>query len=527
MEKRAFIFILAVSFCLGVINAYAGDDTDLFNELEKDAKPKEEVKEKKDAKPQGDGDLFNELETGSSPSTSKESSPKDDFADLEQSEKKPQLEQKPISKIVNQIPKNFEGNLRFKYLHYLRDPEKREGADLSNDFGNALLEYKSWTGGEIWKLNMSGWVEGGTDKGAYSGITHWMQDRDNRSRHIELNELYATISQKSYDVTFGKKTFTNGMCTLVSPSDRFRPGDGHDPIDPKEFGIWQARIDYYLKESTITGAILPVYTVPKTPHESSRWIGSVNRNGVIVAGDADFKDEDSEIIDEYPIIKASNVGYFSKIKTTYKGWDFGSSLYSGPNPYYVLQEEIRTEEKNGIKVQRKVRTKKTVRVNFISLGFSTTYKKWEFHGESLYNYSDHERDDDYITTVMGFTYTIDDWAKYLFMERIDATIEYSMESITNHQNADTYVKSSQQTRAGRNDLLARIKFKYNEDLNFEYDCNWDRVENGLFNHMEAEYRIKDGLMWKILGDVFSGPEKSTYGRWYKNDRIETTIEYKF
>ncbi|MBM4271174.1 MAG: hypothetical protein FJ139_03310 [Deltaproteobacteria bacterium] len=179
--------------------------------------------------------------------------------------------------------------------------------------------------------------------------------------------------------------------------------------------------------------------------------------------------------------------------------------------------------------EKKVRIKETVKVGNYAAGFSTTYKKWEFHGEALYNYSYDGKDDNYISYLGGTTYTIDDLAKKIGLEQIDLTVEYGGEVITREQDAPNYTQSSRKTRLGKNDLYCRANFKYNEDLSMEYISNFELEENesGRYQRVQSKYRLRDGLIWKVAVEFFNGSDNSYYGRWYRNDRILTEIEYSF
>jgi hypothetical protein len=178
---------------------------------------------------------------------------------------------------------------------------------------------------------------------------------------------------------------------------------------------------------------------------------------------------------------------------------------------------------------KKVRIKETVKVGNYAAGFSTTYKKWEFHGEALYNFSYDGKDDNYVSYLGGATYTIDELAKKIWLEQIDLTVEYGGEIITREQDAPNYTQSSRKTRLGKNDLYCRANFKYNEDLSVEYVSNFELEENesGRYQKVQSKYRLRDGLIWKVAVEFFNGSDNSYYGRWYRNDRILTEIEYSF
>ena len=482
--KRLYLFFLIVAVLIfGTSSVMAEDsDLDLFKEIEKEAVTSEEK----------DLDLFKDIEK----SSAAESSAK--------------------YKILHQLKDNFAGRIRFRYIRFLANAEPEEDRDMKNDHYEGLFRFNSWTGGDKWRFDIDGWAEAGNQENTYRGVLEWFQDksRDTR-RYFEINELYLVLNQSNYDVTVGKKIFTNGISTLYSPADRFRPQDTHDPLEPKDLGLWQTKLDYYSGKYTLTGAILPIFVPAKNPHETSRWRGS-SQSGDSRESEYSIHEDADE---DFPDISIENVGFFIKSKTTLRGWDLFTSAYYGPNSYHVLEEE----DRDGLPI----RIKKTVPIGNIAAGFSTSYKKWEFHAEGLYNQSFDGKEDSYLNAVGGFTYTIDELAKRLFLEKIDITIEYAREWITRRQDAENYTDSSEKNRLGKDEVYVRVDFKVNEDLKFRYGANFEFVDDGRYNHFESEYRIKPGLTWKAAIETFGGSDESYYGRWWRNDRIITSMEYKF
>ncbi|MBW2545177.1 MAG: hypothetical protein JRD43_06935 [Deltaproteobacteria bacterium] len=477
----AFFLVLFLVFSSQQV--VSADDLDLLNALDQEMSTTEE-------KSGDDLDLLGELEAA--PAEKKE----DRF------------------KYLTQIVKNLEGSLQLRGHYFYRKPDDKEGLDKENPVGDALLRFNTWTGGNTLRLDLSGWLEAGSQQDTYEGIFRWPQDRDSQRHYLELNELYLTLSQDTYDVTVGKKIFQDGISTLFSPADRYRPADSNDPLDPKDFGIWQTRADYYLGKYTFTAMILPVFNTGKTPSEHSRWSGA--------GGDYELYGEDisgKKIEEDFPAISINNVGYFARAKTTLHGWDLFASAYHGLNSYHVLREETR-----GIK---KVAIKENVKVGDYAAGFSTTYKKFEFHGEGLFNLSYDGKDDNYINLVGGLTYTIDEYAEKVFLEKIDITIEYAREEVTEKQSATGYTTSSRKGRLGRNNLFTRINFKYNEDLSFQYVSDFEFNPSGRYNRIQSKYKIREGLEWILATEFFNGKSDSYYGRWKRNDRLITSFKYSF
>ena len=443
-------------------------------------------------------------------------------------EKAAQAEAKPPTEFAKLVD-NFHGSLRLRGVHYWQNPPEREGADTRNDFGNALFKFSDKVNYKNFALNVGGWVEYGNEENTYSGtsFSEFWQDMDRRRRILDISDLYINYSRETFNFLIGKKTLTNGMSTLYLPSDRMRPQDLNDPMDVKDLNIWQARLDYDVAEATtLTAAFLPVYQPQKTPSDTSRWMGERKQGDSMEfdlydAGNANMRED-------VPKFSDTNFGYFARFKKKgFHGWDLFASFYHGPNPFYVVREEQVPGPTPGTTVSQRI--KEVVKVDDYAAGFSTTYESWEFHGEVVYNYSYDRKDDDYFNYVAGFTYTFDDFAKKLWLEKIDVTVEYANEIITRVQNAPTYVSSSKQSRLGRNDILSRINFEYNNKLSFQFVCNFqvNQIDYGRFQRLEAKYKLRDGLISKLAGEFFGGQSDSLYGRWQKNDRIILEFEYSF
>lgn len=507
--KICFALMLwAVSACFYPWSSIAQDDSALFEELKKKVPETDAVIQEKTGTDvesmDTDMDLFEELDTAAKPEASKSIA----------------------WKLIRQVWDNNDTSLRLRYGYFFDELEDREGLDNTMHMAESLLRFSTWIGTGAWKLNLSGWAEWGTQDDTYRGLASWPQDPDNYRRFVEFNEIYGIYALDAMDITLGKKNFNTGISTLYSPSDRFRPSDLHDPLDPKQFGLWQLKAEYFMDRSKFELALLPVYTFKKYPAASSRWWGERDDDDTDKdSNDTQTGNEDAE--DDPPNVSWEYMDLFARYKTTWKGWDFFVSGNSGPNPYSVIRKEddayIRTVN----------------RIFSLAGGFSTTKGKFEIHGESLFNLSYKGRDDDYISSVIGFTYTIDDYARYLFMEKILLTLEYAGEIITDRQDADDYTKSSRDGRAGINELLSRIEFKYDEDLRFKNSSHFRISDLSWMNRFEISYKIMGGLTMTCAFEAFededddrgavdiSNFDNISYAQWDKNDRIVVSLTYEF
>jgi len=435
---------------------------------------------------------------------------------------------KEQSSWVKQFGENFKGSFRLRYSHFFSTPSKTNLHDYASDVGEALFKFSTWSGKDNFKVQLSGWAEAGSQDDSYEGVVHWPIDNDNDRRYFELNELFVLYSGDSIDFTVGKKIFNTGICTLFTPSDIFSPADLHDPLDPKQLGVWQIKTDYYVNDHTFEFAVMPIYTNTKAASGDSRWWGDTSHSLTIQS----FINNINKVVRDYiitpdePDISWEYVSYFTKYKTTKNGWDFFVSASSSPSPYSVL------------KIEWLALLEKRVRVNTFAAGFSTTWGDFEIHGEAAYNRSEKNRDDDYINYVIGLNYTLTDLANYFLMEEILFTLEYAKEKITDEQDFFPYVLSSKYGRLGRDDLFFRMQLKYDENLKFENMFHYQFENSSWMNRFQASYRFKEG--WTVTGAVeFFNKNESislasqllyenfSYGNWDKNDRFILSLKYEF
>ncbi|HJO48400.1 MAG TPA: hypothetical protein QF625_05610, partial [Candidatus Scalindua sp.] len=314
------------------------------------------------------------------------------FGDVETEEATP--EKKSVWKDLHDNS-NFKLSLR-SMSHYENAPSRRDFDEKSMFFDERLFyDTKLKRGISLYSLAM--WVEFGNQKSTYRGVGDFPEDRDDTRRHVEFNELNWVGSWDDFDLTLGKKIFKMGISTLYSPSDRISPKGLNDPFNPRELGTWLAKVDAFKGNTTYSLAVIPFFTPVKRPHSSSRWSGageSTNSIESLIPNNLPSATTTTTTTEEFPKRTLENVQSILKVKTTVKGWDLFAAAFHGPNPFPVLAAESTTSFRT-----------KNVRVGNYSTGFSTTYKKFEFHGEGLYQLAYASKDDNYINFVFGSTLT--------------------------------------------------------------------------------------------------------------------------
>jgi len=462
--------------------------------------------------------------------------------------------------LPGQIGRHFSAELRLRGYHFFETaPDLLIDTDTHANVGEARLNCSTWMGKDFWSLHAAGWLEAGTQDNTYKGVSPVGRDTDRHRRYAELNEIYFILSSENVDLTSGKKIFKNGISTIYSPANRYRSLDLNDPLDLKDFGLWQAKLDYYAGDTTYTAAVLPAFQPFKVPDIGSPWMagsfawdvpdfalkfgkaqpppfnfnippGSLNEliQLLYYFWDLFFNEPQfSNLISnravtvkhELPGSSPEDYGWFGRVKTSLGLWDVFVSAYHGPGFYPVIKVEDRG---NVVAI-----IMENPNVFNLAAGFSTTWKDFEFHGEALYNHTDHHKDDNYINYVGGVTYTDRDFARKLHLDRIDLTLEYAGEVITADQDRRGYVVSSRYARIGRDDIFASARIGVNDDITLHYLADIVFWNGSRFHRVGASYRIQPGLVLGLDFEFFDGDRLSYFGRWRNNDRVITTLKWSF
>ncbi len=350
----------------------------------------------------------------------------------------------------------------------------------------------------------------------FVGVEAASEAAERNRRYVELDELFWISSWHNVDLTLGKKRFNSGVAPLYSPVDRLNPIDLNDPLDPRKSGLWQAVIESYHGDTTFTLGLFPFFIPPKIPSSRSRWrqstISSTAVDFQFFNTSADIGEALPEGVDELQVT--------GRIKTTWKGWDVFAIAASGIGAYPVLRNDT-------IDPANPILTREYIRATTLGFGFSTTFAKLELHGESLVQWSDDDKDDDYIVGLIGGTYTFDDLVQPLGLDRVEITVDYAGEGIFDRQKGAQFQASSSIVRVGQNDLIMSVNIDFNDDLSLKCFANLDLDENGTFVSPALRYRPTPGLWLTFSAEMFLGPDDSFYGRWDQNDRFLLAMEYSF
>lgn len=432
------------------------------------------------------------------------------------------------SSLLKTLKDGFEGQAWAAHFGHFYDNNNEEERDTRHHLTDVGLKWKLELTGSGNIFNTNGWVNWGSGKDNHGRVVTPFRDTDRARNYIQISEFYYTREFPSVDLTLGKKKVEIGISTLYSPSKRINAEDLNDPGEPRTSGVWQMGAEANLWDATVTLVCMPSYDPTKYPSNRSRWAGS--GSGDASEGNTNFNYETPDGLTFHnDSIKPSlgNTQALLMVKRTVKGWDLFAAGFR-----IISRQSVLKELQPVLPVPVGIfRSENYLREQFpvynAAGGFSTVYKKLELHGETLFQGGSRRRDDDYINSVLGFTYKFDDYVTGIGLNGLSVDGEYAWENIIGRQNSPGYIKSSINSRSGRDTYMGRITVTVNDDLRMAAAFVYDHVDGGQSEVIGGEYKFGSGLKLKTGVEFYNGKGGSSLGIWRRNDRVSTKLEYTF
>jgi len=414
----------------------------------------------------------------------------------------------------------FSGFLKTRGYYFLKKTnyKNKNNSQLQDD---SILQIDSKLKKDNYLFTASLFGIVGTEHNTYNydKVLEEFRDLNKKTPIAGIRELYGIKTGDKFDITIGKKIFKNGISTLYSPSDVYNYTLAPDPLDPYTLGVWLTEFEYYTDNSSYGLIFFPFISNSKTFSPQSRWASTSDdksiSNDFIIPKKTTIKED-----------KNNKVRGLFRIKTSQiflnQGIDFIFDLGIGPSLYTVLEY---TDRENTYLETKPYGW-------YTSAGFSTTYKKLEVHGEVYYQNTFGNKDDDFVSAVGGATYTLDKWVDKLGLNKINMTLEYVKEFVTDEYDHSKTYRSSKQQRAPKNDILINVNAEINDKVSLNYFGNIrlaikQNKDSGRYQKFSTQYKVKDGIVTNFFVEFFNGDVNSYYGKWKNNDRIGIDIKYYF
>lgn len=343
------------------------------------------------------------------------------------------------------------------------------------------------------------------------------KDQYTSNRIAYFSQLYVKKKIDKSDFVAGYKYIEDGISTLFSPAKRIAKYDADHPTDPDKLGVWQLSWTYYYTGNNSTEVrILPYFEKSRYPPEPSRWMAGKGDYDLVDSDLPGKAGEDYQITEEKIRHRLTDSGFMIKQKMTVESIDFFLSGYTGYLPEPVLK---RVSENEYEKVY--------IKGGIIAGGFSTTYGKWEWHGEGVCQIPENHKEDTYISYVFGTEYDLNTFLKIDAIDSAKLTVEYSNELVIEDQYHPEYPANTRSSRFGRNAIYLLQKVDIDDKNKVSYYSVYNISKKDNTHRLSYEHKFKGSNSIEMAFEWFNGEEKTHFGRWDENDRFIIRYTKKF
>jgi hypothetical protein len=349
-----------------------------------------------------------------------------------------------------------------------------------------------------------------TQKQDYSGVFRLPNQENRQPRLVDFNTAWLRYKSDDFNLSVGKDYLKNGLSEIFSPVDRFGV---YNLVNPSQFyrlGVWQAGIDYFINDDTLSLKILPVTEKVLVPSFSSRWLGNIT--------DPEFITLLShiQIVEKYRTVNFKNAAYLLQYKGSRAGYDFFGLLHHGPSIYPTLHY--------GGQINQLLKTEPLA--TSLSAGILKMIKEWKLYGEAIYQHADNHQDQDFIRYSVGVSYSDTHWANVWGLNQITSTVQWTGDETLDTKISAEVFMASRKARPFRNTLFTSVEIEQND--------KWRYLVSNIYNLggdyailMGVQYKPNDNLSLRLEGDVFAGHKNTLFGRWQENDFLRFRVIYKF
>ena len=328
-------------------------------------------------------------------------------------------------------------------------------------------------------------------------------------RYVEIDYMTLRFEQDDFDVLLGKADLSQGVGNLYSPANQYGNAYGGHPMHAYEMGTWQAKLNYFFGDDTLSLSVIPVDQRSSLPGTDSRWAG--NYGGYTFTGLA----ANTSLTSHTYSLNPGNWGFLAKYQGVAAGVDYFGSIYSGLSPYAA----VRTVPSGGEIFRPKVWS--------FAGGAATTIDRWKLYGEAVYQDTRENADESFVKYLGGVSYRETEFANSIGLKEIRPNIEYAGEFVTQEQTRGTrYLANSSGGRPFRDAVIGRLNIDVNDDWSGYLAGSKNFVDKDETVSAGVEYKHNDNLTFTFDGMFFNGDADTQFGRWKGNDNVRLGVSWK-
>ena len=410
----------------------------------------------------------------------------------------------------------IKGTLTYKNFSYFDVTE----TDTQHFVNRGILQLE-------WSSRFAPWIDvktvaeiQGDDAGFTRGVTFQVQETAARRSVVGLKEAVLRLRGGPLEVTLGKQIFAWGTADVFNPTDNINPYDYLDLIDNEKIGVYSAAARLTLGATSLVAVVVPVFTPSRLPLPGSRWMPPLPSTFTGVVGPR-----------EVPPPTVDNMQYAARLRTTIKGVDVSASYYDGfENIPAIRQSTVVTPSGDEVQLFTPVYTP----IRVLGLDFSTTYGKFEFHGEGAFRFAQSNGRDDRFQWILGLNYAWDELPTRR-VEQIVFILDYSREEILYSRANSNILEPGMPPltafgakNAFRHAVAGRILVKFSEETQAKLS-GVINLEGGANYYLQPKltHKVTDALHVEAGFDLFGGPVSTFWGTRRNNDRFFAFLKYFF
>ena len=378
--------------------------------------------------------------------------------------------------------------------------------------------------GDYWSFGLGMDAVASSYRGEEAGVFSSPGTRGGQGRFLDVSRLVLSYLGDDVEVHLGKDDIPFGLGEIYSPTDLYAKQNSANPQNAIDYGVWQARADYYIGSDRLSGFILPFEEKEPGPADHSRWVGGNGGSGTSEFSSVEIPGLPAglspDIRDDLRGASPSEWGYLVQYKGTATGLDYFVSGFNGPSPFPVLK---RPDVIDQLTEYDKVYP----RVTIASAGAAMTEGSWKFYAEGIGLWAINDTDEDIARALAGVKYRETTLANRLGFDEITPIVEYAKEWRFDQQSHPQYVVSSANARPNPNNLILSVTVKVDSEWEFGGGYNESLTEHDSLTNAYIKYSPNDNLWMALSGTEYGGDSDTLFGRYNRHDNVSFQVNYSF
>jgi hypothetical protein len=358
-----------------------------------------------------------------------------------------------------------------------------------------------------------------TGEGAYNGTYSKIYNQKSQGKHADLSVIEYTYFGDKYDLIMGKTKIAMGASELYSATDVFNNSINVNPLHPKKIGKWQLGVEYFYEKNSLLALVLPVDEAIAGSPSGSRWNPDGNSDGGVSFPGLSLP-SGSLISASYSGKNISNWGYLLKLNGVAEGADYFYGIYTGPGVFRVLKQASPSPSRQEFNSFRPLGL-------IVFAGYTRAIDALKYYGESLFQHSYNNEDDDFIRYSFGFKYRETNYANTLGLDEITPIVEIADEIVLRgYKNPNIYA-SSLASRPNPHNLMMAVEVAINAQQDIRLSYNYNLKDKDYSIGLGAEHTPNDNLSFFLNFYDFGGSSDTQFGQYRRNKNIELGLKSNF